>query len=580
MRVPAVILAILALAAMSQALDREAFSFSNYDLRVEMQPATHAFSARGSIRARNDSDAPQRSIVLQISSSLHWDKVRVAGRAVQIVSQPYTSDLDHTGALAEAIVTLPADIAPGGQVDLELEYSGTISADATRLTRVGVPDAEARRSDWDAVSAGFTAVRGAGYVAWYPVAMTAESLSEGNAVFAELARWREREAHARLHAQLCAVVNSEATPSILMNARLLGLGGGRVDGASDRMRKCAEFVLEPMGRGTPAFVLGSYQTVERPIIRVSYLGQHGDTAGEYAQAAEKVEPLTQEWFGPPKEKVQVIELAEAGAAPFESGATLFTPLRAVDSGRVQLEMAHQLTHASMESPREWIYEGLAHFAQALAMERQAGRRAALEYMRERLGPLVAAEKMASEAPSAPANAATGQSLISSSDEIFYRTKAMYVWWMLRDLVGDAALQAALRSYQAAGDREPSYVQRLIAAHAYRDLEWFFDDWVYRDRGLPDFQVSAANPRASLAGGYVVAVTVKNHGETRAEVPVQVRVRGESGEVAQRLLVPARGEAATRVSVPGVPLEAIVNDGSVPESDLQNNSLKIPAVADH
>ena len=34
---------------------------------------------------------------LQISSSLNWRAIRVADKAVQFVSQPFTSDIDHTG---------------------------------------------------------------------------------------------------------------------------------------------------------------------------------------------------------------------------------------------------------------------------------------------------------------------------------------------------------------------------------------------------------------------------------------------------------------------------------------------------
>jgi len=571
---------VLLFALSAAALDREAFSFSKYDLQIRMEPATHAFAASGQIIAHNDSREPQRSVVLQISSSLHWDKVRVGDKPAQVLTQPYTSDLDHTGALAEAIVTPAQAVPPGGTIELDVEYSGEISADATRLMRMGVPETEAARSDWDTVSSDFTGVRGAGYVAWYPIAMPAASLSQGNSVFAELAQWRDREAHAGLRVNLCAIGRAAAAPTIIMNARQSGVGGGLVGSASARMQKCAEFSLEPMGQTTPVFAIGSYQAVERPIIQVSYLGEHRGTAQNYALAAEKVEPLTSEWFGEPREKVHVVELADARAVPFESGAMLFTPLDNADPDRVQLEMTHQLTHACFGSARDWIYEGLAHFAQALEVERRKGRQAALDYMSARLAPLVAAEKPVADAQPDSADAVRGQPLVSASDEIFYRTKAMYVWWMLREVVGDAALQQALHSYRAADDKEPSYVQRLIAAHNRRDLEWFFDDWVYRDRGLPDFSVGAANPRASLAGGYVVAVTVKNSGGARAEVPVQVRLRGEGGELSQRLLVPARGEAATRVQVPGVPLEATVNDGSVPESDRSNNTLKLPAIAEH
>src|SRR5260370_28800770 len=95
------------------ALDREAFSITNYDLNVQIEPEQHRLGVRGKITLRNDSQTPQKIAVLQISSSLDWRSVKAGDKAVQFVSQPYTSDSDHTGGLSEAIVTLPQAIAPG-----------------------------------------------------------------------------------------------------------------------------------------------------------------------------------------------------------------------------------------------------------------------------------------------------------------------------------------------------------------------------------------------------------------------------------------------------------------------------------
>ena len=553
------------------ALDRTAFSFRQYDLKVQVDPAAHGFSARGRITLRNDSPEAQRNVALQVSSSLHWNSVRVNGRTAQMLTQAYTSDIDHTGGLAEAIVTLAAAVPPRGTVDLDVSYEGEVSADLTRLTRIGVPEAEARRSDWDQVSPEFTAVRGAGYVAWYPVAMQAASLSEGNAIFAELAQWREREQGAGMQVELCTLVEGEQAPVVVMNGRELAVSGG-LQGNSGRMTKCGEYALEALGRETPTFAVGQYQTLERPAISVTHLPEHRADAQDYALAAEKAEPLVTDWLGERRQKVRVIELADRQAAPYESGAVLFTPLGERDGQRLQLQMAHQLAHACFDSPRAWIYEGLAHFAQALEREQQQGRDAALRYMSVRLPALVAAEKPVDDSP--PGKKPPGQPLVTASDEIFYRGKAMYVWWMLRDLAGDLALQRALRAYRAAADKEPSYMQRLIAAQDKQDLEWFFDDWVYRDRGLPDFTVAAANPRATLAKSYVVAVTVRNAGDARAQVPVGVRAEGQNGEAWQRVMVPARGDGVTRIEIPAAPVEAIVNDGSVPERDTANNAMKI------
>ncbi len=119
------------------------------------------------------------------------------------------------------------------------------------------------------------------------------------------------------------------------------------------------------------------------------------------------------------------------------------------------------------------------------------------------------------------------------------------------MIGDAALKKALATYHPDQDKESAYLQHLIEAQTHRDLEWFFDDWVYRDRGLPDFRVESAYPRATVDGGYMVTVTIENLGEAGAEVPVTLRM--EDGEVHQAArgarevqgLGPDRGSARRR-----------------------------------
>ena len=117
-----VICVVCACASASLALDREAFTISKYDLEIRLEPEQQRLGARGKITLRNDSVHPQKIAALQISSSLNWRSIRVDGKAVQFVSQPYTSDIDHTGALSEAIVTLPVEIKPKDSVDLEIGY--------------------------------------------------------------------------------------------------------------------------------------------------------------------------------------------------------------------------------------------------------------------------------------------------------------------------------------------------------------------------------------------------------------------------------------------------------------------------
>ena len=92
----------------------------------------------------------------------------------------------------------------------------------------------------------------------------------------------------------------------------------------------------------------------------------------------------------------------------------------------------------------------------------------------------------------------GDSLANATGEVFYRTKAAAVWWMLRDIVGDDALKQALQAYRKAPtlDRDPAGLERTLEKFSHKDLRWFFDDWVYRDRGLPDPPSSTSHPAGS------------------------------------------------------------------------------------
>src|SRR4051812_14462847 len=162
----------------ASALDREAFSITRYGLNATVDSAQQRLAVRGKITLRNDSDVLQKNLSLQVSSSLNWISIQLDAKPVEFFSQTYTSDIDHSGALSEAILTPPRPIAPKQTIELQIAYEGIIPQDATRLTRIGVPAETARHSDWDEIGRNFTAVRGIGYVTWYPVATEAASLSD------------------------------------------------------------------------------------------------------------------------------------------------------------------------------------------------------------------------------------------------------------------------------------------------------------------------------------------------------------------------------------------------------------------
>src|SRR4029077_8770684 len=109
-------------------------------------------------------------------------------------------------------------IPPKGEVELEIGYEGVIPLDATRLTRIGVPADVARHSDWDQIGKSSSAVRGIGYVTWYPVATEAANLSEGNSVFETVARWKEREKFSEMQLEISRL-GEGSSPLLLCNGK-------------------------------------------------------------------------------------------------------------------------------------------------------------------------------------------------------------------------------------------------------------------------------------------------------------------------------------------------------------------------
>lgn len=562
-----VVLLVVFASVGSFSLDREAFTFTKYDLDVTIEPEQQRLSVRGSLTLHNDSKTPQKNAALQLSSSLTWRSIQADGKPLQFVSQPYTSDIDHSGELSEAIITLPAEIAQGRSVELTIGYEGAITLDATRLTRIGMEKESAVHTDWDQISRLSTAVRGAGNVVWYPVAMDAANLSDEGSLFEILGRWKVRESNAVMHVKLSYSFWSEGRPpELICNAE-----GNRMAEAMGVQKVFTECEFSPLGFQAPSFVMADYSFLDAPQLQVFYREEHKDRAERFAQAAAAAAPFVSDWVGPARRKVLVAELFDPGASPFESGLMLLTPLGDTDPKLLQIAMVHELTHAAFASDRPWISEGLAHFMQAAYREHQQNREAALDFLGLHRAAVIDAEKTTASSKDVPEEA-----LISTAVDAFYRSKAAYVWWMLRDMIGDEALKKALANYRPDQDKDPAYVQHLLEGQFKRDVGWFFDDWVYHDRGLPDFRVESAFPRKASQDNYLVTVTVENLGSAGAEVPIRIQFDG--GEMTQRVEVRGKGKATVRVATPKPPKQIVVNDGSVPESDVTNNEFKVGAVA--
>ena len=176
--------------------ERTAITVLAYDLDVHLQPREHAMAVRARMQIRNDGSTPLSRLALQISSTLQWASARAGDEPANFSQHLLDSDIDHSGAVREAVVSLAQPLAPQQSITVDLTYQGTATLSTERLGKIGTPVEMAQASDWDRVSEDFVGLRGFGNVAWYPVASVPVSLGDGANFFNEIAFQRQRQSQA------------------------------------------------------------------------------------------------------------------------------------------------------------------------------------------------------------------------------------------------------------------------------------------------------------------------------------------------------------------------------------------------
>jgi hypothetical protein len=558
--------------------ERGSLTFTAYDLDVHLAPAQSHLAVHSGFTVKNSGEEPLARLVFQISSSLHWESfaMRSDGRVspLSFTVQTIDTDADHTGKATEAIVTLPQPLQPGASVELTSLYSGEVTQSAERLERIGAPLDQAARADWDQISPAKTALRGFGNVLWYPTAAAPVFLGEGAKLFQSVGQTKLQQAAATIHLRLTVEYAGDAPDAAFFCGRREQLKtqseNQNLPVAESPGVATAEFSERPLGFRTPSLFLTDRAGTLTDNSLISAVTDHYDALPSYGAAAAKVQPLLTDWLG--TGPLSMLTILDHDGQPFEDDALLVAPMRASAADVLAPPLAHSLSHAWFGSSHVWLDEGVAQFMSLLWMEQGQGREVAVEHLQQEAKTLALAEPAVAQSAAAADSSEQGQSLIRASDEVYYRTKAAAVLWMLRSLVGDDALKQALRVYRDDKlDSDPKEFQRVVERIARRDLGWFFDDWVYRDRGLPDLSIASVTPRAldkigDKGAGWLVAVEVKNDGDAAADVPVTVRAGTLSGTLTatQRLRIPGRSSASTRIVFEGTPDEVLVNDGSVPE----------------
>jgi Peptidase family M1 domain len=555
-------------------VERASLTFTAYDLDVHLSPAQSQLAVHAEFTVKNSGKEPLARLIFQISSSLLWESFGMRSSA-RVSPLPFTvqtidTDADHTGKATEAVITLPQPLQPGASLELTSFYSGEVTPSAERLERIGAPLDQAARADWDQISQERTALRGYGNVLWYPTAAAPVFLGDGAKLFQSVGQTKLQQATAVVHLRLTVEYAGDAPDAAFFCGRREQLKATSENQslpvAESPGVATAEFSARPLGFRTPSLFVTDRAGTLTDNSLISAVTDHYDTLPNYGAAADKARPLLTDWLG--TGPLRLLTILDHDGQPFEDDALLVAPMRALAPDVLAPSLVHSLSHAWFGSSHVWLDEGVAQFMSLLWMEQGHGREVTVEHLQQEAKTLALAEPAPAQHAGSASSAEAGQSLIRASDEVYYRTKAAAVLWMLRSIVGDDALKQALKFYREDKlDGDPKEFQRVLERTGKQELGWFFDDWVYRDRGLPDLSIANVTPRAfdkigNKGAGWLVAVEVKNDGDAVAEVPVTVR----SGTLTatERLRIPGRSSASTRIVFEGTPDEVLVNDGSVPE----------------
>ena len=279
---------------------------------------------------------------------------------------------------------------------------------------------------------------------WYPTAAAPVFLGDGAKLFQSVAQTKLRQAAATVRLRLTVEYVGDAPDAVFFCGRPEQLAAvsenQNVPVAQSPGVATAEFAERPLGfRTMSLFVTDRAATVTDNSL-ISAVTEHYDALPNYAAAGGKVQPLLAEWLG--AGPLTMLNILDHDGQPFEDDALLVAPMRAAAADVLAPSLAHSLSHAWFGSSHVWLDEGVAQFMSLLWVEQTQGREVALQHLQEEAKALALAEPAVAQSVR---GADEGQSLIGASDEVYYRTKAAAVLWMLRSLVGDDALKRALQN---------------------------------------------------------------------------------------------------------------------------------------
>jgi hypothetical protein len=570
--------------------ERSAVEITSLALDLHLIPADAREEGHATIQLHNRSAEPILRIPLQLSSSLHWTSAAAATpaglRPIPFTQSPISTDADHTAYAQEAVFTPAELLAPGASLTLSVVYSGEIQQNSDRLELLGTPKDRAQATDWDQIAptsdAGATALRGFGNVLWYPCAAPSALFGNGNQLFDLIARERLRNTAVSMRLRLTVEYVGDPPEAAIFNGQLQPLT--KVPDVNDQLVEethgtaTADFPLAPIGFRTPNLFLTAQSAVTTGDQMLTIVTPRGGAVEPYAAAARSLQPVFAELLGPTP-RASLLLLDHAGE-PFQDEGFLVAQLSSeAEPKLVAPDLVSGVAHAwfspqsrAIPSSSLWLDEGLAEYMSLVWTERTQGKDAVNGELRHAATLVALAE------------GATAQPLTQAYADPFLRLKSAFVLWQLREILGDELFSESLTAFRHSLalnpmlDRDENAFETSIEKTSKRDLGWFFADWVYADKSLPDLTIvqSSSHPLPAKGGksaGYIVAVEVRNDGDAVADVPVTLRAGNVSAT--ERVRVPAHGSASTRVVFEGAPETLEVNDGSVPELRASSHTLQLP-----
>ncbi len=208
---------------------------------VHLHPAEQQIAVRALVTVRNDGKSPLAHIPLQISSSLNWERIRIADhdaayhrRHAQLRRRPHRPA--PRGRRPARPAARPRRNPPARRHLLRRSSRNRRSASSPSEP----PTTSPSTPTGTAIGVDFTGLRGFGNVVWYPVSSVPVILGDGARVFDEMGEHKLRMAgaHFRLrltvefphgHAPTVALINGHPAPLTVTEP---DTGGGEVSGVA------------------------------------------------------------------------------------------------------------------------------------------------------------------------------------------------------------------------------------------------------------------------------------------------------------------------------------------------------------